>query len=100
MLFRSRAEILRALGRETEARKFLEQSFRDNPKDPVLLQFVQMMVQQQQAEMARAAGQGGFGNVSDMRGQGEGSSGLWTPDSEAPPSQQSDGGSSKLWIPD
>jgi len=92
-----RVEVLNMLGRTTESRQFLEQSLRDNPNDPVLLQFVQMaMMRHQQALRAR----GGAGAVSPSSAP---SSGLWTPGQSEEPQTGSgaggSGGGSKLWIP-
>jgi len=89
-----RVEVLNMLGRNTESRQFLEQSLRENPNDPVLLQFMQMaMMRQQQAMRARG------GEVASSQAA---SSGLWTPGQSAEPEQSAGGGSgggSKLWIP-
>lgn len=92
-----RVEVLNMLGRSAESRQFLEQSLRDNPNDPVLLQFIQMaMMRQQQAMRARGGDMGGVSPSSAP------SSGLWTPgQSEEPASNagSGSGGGSKLWIP-
>jgi len=89
-----RVEVLNMLGRNTESRQFLEQSLRENPNDPVLLQFMQMaMMRQQQAMRARG------GEVASSQAA---SSGLWTPGQTAEPQQSAgsgSGGGSKLWIP-
>lgn len=89
-----RVEVLNMLGRNTESRQFLEQSLRENPNDPVLLQFMQMaMMRQQQAMRARG------GEVASSQAA---SSGLWTPGQSDEPQQSAGGGSgggSKLWIP-
>lgn len=89
-----RVEVLNMLGRNTESRQFLEQSLRENPNDPVLLQFMQMaMMRQQQAMRARG------GEVATSQAA---SSGLWTPGQSDEPQQSAGGGSgggSKLWIP-
>ena len=89
-----RVEVLNMLGRTTESRQFLEQSLRENPNDPVLLQFMQMaMMRQQQAMRARG------GEVASSQAA---SSGLWTPGQSAEPQQSAgsgSGGGSKLWIP-
>jgi tetratricopeptide (TPR) repeat protein len=89
-----RVEVLNMLGRNTESRQFLEQSLRENPNDPVLLQFMQMaMMRQQQAMRARG------GEVASSQAA---SSGLWTPGQSAEPQQSAgsgSGGGSKLWIP-
>jgi tetratricopeptide (TPR) repeat protein len=106
-----RFEILNMLDRRTEARQFLESSLRENPNDPVLLQFLQaaMMQQQQMAARARSAmpmGTGmpgaeipGPGGVAAAGGTT--ASGLWTPDgpSQPSPSDPASSGGSKLWIP-
>ncbi len=93
-----RVEVLNMLGRNGEARQFLEQSLRENPNDPVLLQFVQMaMMRQQQAQRSR----GGRPEAS-ISASSAPSSGLWTPgQSEEPQSSagSGSGGGSKLWIP-
>ena len=89
-----RVEVLNMLGRNTESRQFLEQSLRENPNDPVLLQFMQMaMMRQQQAMRARGG---------EMASSQAASSGLWTPGQSDEPQQSARGGSgggSKLWIP-
>ena len=89
-----RVEVLNMLGRNTESRQFLEQSLRENPNDPVLLQFMQMaMMRQQQAMRARG------GEVASSQAA---SSGLWTPGQSDEPQQSAGGGAgggSKLWIP-
>jgi len=89
-----RVEVLNMLGKSAESRQFLEQSLRENPNDPVLLQFMQMaMMRQQQAMRARG------GEVASSQAA---SSGLWTPGQSAEPQQGAGGGSgggSKLWIP-
>ena len=89
-----RVEVLNMLGRNTESRQFLEQSLRENPNDPVLLQFMQMaMMRQQQAMRARGV---------EMASSQAASSGLWTPGQSDEPQQSAGGGAgggSKLWIP-
>ena len=89
-----RVEVLNMLGRNTESRQFLEQSLRENPNDPVLLQFMQMaMMRQQQAMRARGG---------EMASSQAASSGLWTPGQSDEPQQSAGGGAgggSKLWIP-
>lgn len=91
-----RVEVLNMLGRSVESRQFLEQSLRENPNDPVLLQFVQMaMMRQEQAMRAR-------GGAPAVAASSSSASGLWTPgQSEQPQSNapSSSGGGSKLWIP-
>ncbi len=93
-----RVEVLNMLGRQGESRQFLEQSLRENPNDPVLLQFVQMaMMRQQQAQRAR----GGRPEAA-VAASSSPASGIWTPgQSEEPQSNagSSSGGGSKLWIP-
>jgi tetratricopeptide (TPR) repeat protein len=98
-----RFELLNMLDRRAEARQFLESSLRENPNDPVLLQFIQMAMMQQQQMAARGRpGPGAVGSLSDRTGGGnaESPSGLWTPDSAGPAdSDPAAGGGSKLWIP-
>ncbi|MFO0013558.1 MAG: hypothetical protein ACK553_12495 [Planctomycetota bacterium] len=102
-----RFEILNMLERRAEARQFLEASLRENPNDPVLLQFLQAAMLQQQQMAARARGGMPMDPAlagaasSPMAGGGATSSGLWTPDAPAQsaPSGSSAGGGSKLWIP-
>ena len=93
-----RVEVLNMLGRQGESRQFLEQSLRENPNDPVLLQFVQMaMMRQQQAQRGR----GGRPEAS-IAASSSPASGIWTPgQSEEPQSnaESGSGGGSKLWIP-
>jgi hypothetical protein len=92
-----RIEILSSLGRGAEARMYLEQSLRDNPEDPALLQFVQMAMMREQQMRARGGampGQPGVGGVSPSSGS---SSGIWTPGQ--PASAPEEKGESKLWIP-
>ena len=92
-----RFEILSMLGRQGEARQFLESSLRENPNDPALLRFVQMAMMQQRQMAARSGGAGGI--ISDPTGGNtDPSSGLWTPDSGN--SGPSGSGGSKLWTPD
>jgi hypothetical protein len=104
-----RFEILSMLGRQGEARQFLESSLRENPNDPALLRFVQAAMMQQRQMAARAGGMpgamsgamsGAGGVISDAGGgRTDPSSGLWTPDSgNSGPSDAA--GGSKLWVPD
>ncbi|MBM3964246.1 MAG: hypothetical protein FJ308_04155 [Planctomycetes bacterium] len=100
-----RFELLNMLERRGEARQFLESSLRENPNDPVLLQFIQMAMMQQQQQMA-ARGRGGMprgmgGSIGDagVSPSSEPASGLWTPDSAPSQPSGSSGGGSKLWIP-
>ena len=97
-----RVEVLNMLGRSAESRQFLEQSLRENPNDPVLLQFMQMaMMRQQQAMRSRGGVSVGGGAVPASGAPAP--SGLWTPDQAAEPhpssGSTSSGGGSKLWIP-
>lgn len=101
-----RFELLNMLDRRAEARQFLETSLRENPNDPVLLQFIQAAMLQQQQMAARGRGApampGAGGAISDgiAAPSSESSSGLWTPDAaDGPASGGSSGGGSKLWIP-
>ena len=93
-----RVEVLNMLGRQGESRQFLEQSLRENPNDPVLLQFIQMaMMRQQQAQRGR----GGRPEAA-VAASSSPASGIWTPgQSEEPQSNagSGSGGGSKLWIP-
>ena len=93
-----RVEVLNMLGRQGESRQFLEQSLRENPNDPVLLQFVQMaMMRQQQAQRAR----GGRPEAS-VAASSSPASGIWTPGQSEEPqanAESGSGGGSKLWIP-
>ena len=93
-----RVEVLNMLGRSAESRQFLEQSLRDNPNDPVLLQFIQMaMMRQQQAQRAR----GGRPEAA-IASSSAPSSGLWTPGQSEEPQAgagSNAAGGSKLWIP-
>ena len=93
-----RVEVLNMLGRSGESRQFLEQSLRENPNDPVLLQFIQMaMMRQQEAQRLR----GGRPEPS-VSPSSASSSGLWTPGQSDGPQSGADsaaGGGSKLWIP-
>jgi len=106
-----RFEILNMLERRTEARQFLETSLRENPNDPVLLQFLQAAMMQQQQMAARRSGMPGgpgmpggsglpgAGSVAPAGG-GTTSSGIWTPDGPSQPSPSAPvSGGSKLWIP-
>jgi hypothetical protein len=101
-----RFELLNMLDRRAEARQFLETSLRENPNDPVLLQFIQAAMLQQQRMAARGRGAPAMpsaaGGISDGMAapSSESSSGLWTPDAaDGPASGSSAGGGSKLWIP-
>jgi tetratricopeptide (TPR) repeat protein len=97
-----RFELLNMLERRTEARHFLESSLRENPNDPVLLQFLQMAMMQQQQMAARGRGgmpEGAGGAISDLSPSSAPASGLWTPDAPSQPAPSSPGGGSKLWIP-
>lgn len=94
-----RVEVLNMLGRSAESRQFLEQSLRENPNDPVLLQFVQMAMMRHQQSMRARAGAGASVAPSSAP-----SSGLWTPGQGAEPapnvaSGSGGGGAGKLWIP-
>ncbi len=98
-----RFELLQMLGRQAEARIFMESSLRENPSDPTLLRYIQALMQQSEM-MSRGRGgmgaQGPAGSISDAGSGGAGNqSGIWTPDSGDGPSSESSGGS-KLWIPD
>ncbi len=90
-----RVEVLNMLGRSGESRQFLEQSLRDNPNDPVLLQFVQTaMMRHQQARGGRPE--------AAIASSSAPSSGLWTPGQSGEPQSSAggaSGGGSKLWIP-
>lgn len=99
-----RFELLNMLDRRAEARQFLESSLRENPNDPVLLQFLQAAMMQQQQMAARSRGMAmdsGMPMASPASSGGTTSSGLWTPDAPASPAPNSNpsGGGSKLWIP-
>ncbi len=99
-----RFDILNMLDRRAEARQFLETSLRENPNDPVLLQFLQAAMMQQQQMAARNRGMAmdqGMPMASPTASGGTTSSGLWTPDAPASPAPSSNpsGGGSKLWIP-
>ncbi len=93
-----RVEVLNMLGRQGESRQFLEQSLRENPNDPVLLQFVQMaMMRQQQAQRGR----GGRPEAA-VAASSSPASGIWTPGQAEEPQSNAgsgSGGGSKLWIP-
>lgn len=91
-----RVEVLNMLGRGAEGRQYLEKSLRENPNDPVLLQFVQMaMMRQQQAMRGRGAPAG-----DPSLGSSASAGGIWTPGQSAEPSEgAASGGGSKLWIP-
>ena len=105
-----RIDILRSMGRAEEANAYLQKSVRENPNDPVLQRFVQMMMMQMQQEQAERAGRGGEPGSSLLgRGSPAGGaepSGLWTPGqstaSEPARQEASSGGSSGsgLWIPE
>ena len=100
-----RADMLRSLGRAEEANTFLQKSVRESPDDPVLQQFMQMMMMRmQQAQAGRGDVNSSLLNRGAPAAASSGS-GIWTPgQSNAPePARQpaSSGGSeSKLWIPD
>lgn len=99
-----RFEVLNMLDRRAEARQFLESSLRENPNDPVLLQFLQAAMMQQQQMAARNRGMAvdqGMPMASPAASGGTTSSGLWTPDAPASPTPGANpsGGGSKLWIP-
>jgi hypothetical protein len=98
-----RVELLNSLGRGTEGRIYLEKSLRENPDDPVLLQFIQMAMMREQQMRSRGGG-GPQGSPMGIDGQATpssaNSSGLWTPDQGAgTESSPASGGGSKLWIP-
>jgi tetratricopeptide (TPR) repeat protein len=103
-----RVDMLRSLGRAEEANAFLQKSVRENPNDPVLQRFVQMMMMRMQQEQAAARGGGGVGSAMLGRGPAGAAepSGLWTPgqSSASEPARQSASSSgssgSGLWIPD
>ncbi len=107
-----RADMLKSLGRVEEANAFLQKSVRENPNDPVLQRFVQMMMMRMQQEQAARRDGGDMGSAILGRGPAGGGSepsGLWTPgQSNAPeparqPASSSGSGSgsgSGLWIPD
>lgn len=92
-----RVEILSSLGRGAEARMYLEQSLRDNPEDPALLQFVQMAMMREQQMRARGGGMPGQPGVGGVSPSSAPSSGIWTPGQ--PASAPEEEGESKLWIP-
>jgi len=110
-----RADVLQQLGRPEEAGAFLRKALAEVPRDPVLLQFVQMqmMRMQQQQQAAGGGARGGADVASALARHGAQSpspassgSGLWTPDqgSSAPnkpagASGTGGGSGSGLWIP-
>jgi len=107
-----RADVLQQLGRPEEAGNFLRKALTEVPRDPVLLQFVQMQMMRMQQQQAAAGGSRGGADVtsalarhgSQSASPASSSSGLWTPDqgSAAPPSKPastSGSGGSGLWIP-
>jgi hypothetical protein len=98
-----RFELLNMLGRSTEARVFMESSLRENPSDPTLLRYIQALMQQSEM-MARGrggvSGQSAAGISDSANAGGNSTGGIWTPDSQSGPSQDSSGGGSKLWVPD
>ncbi len=91
-----RFELLNMLERRTEARQFLESSLRENPNDPVLLQFIQMAMMQQQQMAGRGPAAGSISGGSPAAAAAP-AGGIWTPDAAEPASGGS--GGSKLWIP-
>ncbi len=92
-----RVDALNTLGRSGEARQYLEAALRENPNDPILLQFIQTaMMRQQQAMRARGV-PAGQPPVSPSSGP---ANSIWTPgQSTDSPAESSPAGSSKLWIP-
>jgi hypothetical protein len=103
-----RMEVLMALGRRSEAQRFMEQALRESPRDPYLLQFMQMAMYQQahqQRMQSRDADQ--IPNAILMHGTqrtpptpAASNPRMWSPSPAAsppPPSETSSG--SKLWIP-
>ena len=96
-----RVEMLNSLGRGTEGRMYLEKSLRENPDDPVLLQFIQMaMMREQQMRSRGGSPQGaGMGVEGQVTPSSSNSSGLWTPDQGTSGEDAPSSGGSKLWIP-
>lgn len=110
-----RFELLQAAGRSEEASAYLQKAISDNPNDPYLMEFLQMVQARMQQEMMER-GRGGESRLEDalsrnmMSGRamnaptpaGNSGSGLWTPDQ--PPSRpaennQGSGSGSGLWLP-
>jgi tetratricopeptide (TPR) repeat protein len=106
-----RADVLQQLGRSEEAGMFLRKALTEVPRDPVLMQFVQMQMMRMQQQ--QAAGGGGRGadvgaalarHGSQAPTPASSGSGLWTPDQGSPestgkPASASGSGGSGLWIP-
>jgi len=106
-----RADVLQQLGRPEEAGTFLRKALTEVPRDPVLMQFVQMQMMRMQQQQAGGGGGRGADVGPALARHGaqaptpaSSSSGLWTPDQGAPepqgkPSGASGSGGSGLWIP-
>jgi len=106
-----RADVLQQLGRPEEAGTFLRKALTEVPRDPVLMQFVQMQMMRMQQQQAGGGGGRGADVGPALARHGaqaptpaSSSSGLWTPDQGAPepqgkPSSASGSGGSGLWIP-
>lgn len=103
-----RVDVLRHLGRESDAAMFFQRAMREVPKDPYLLQYIQMIrYQMQQQEMQAMRGDVGhaLNRHSASRpaaSPASTSSGLWTPDggtASAPDSASNASSGSKLWLP-
>ncbi|MCY2975554.1 MAG: hypothetical protein NTW52_12905 [Planctomycetota bacterium] len=107
-----RADVLQQLGRPEEAGMFLRKALTEVPRDPVLMQFVQMqMMRMQQQQAGGGGGRGGADVGAALARHGSqaptpasSGSGLWTPDQGAPeaqgkPAGASGSGGSGLWIP-
>lgn len=103
-----RLEVLSHLGREGDARVFFQRAVQDNPKDPYLLQYLEMIryemqqreMQEGRADLSHALNR----HVQAPRGAAAASgSGIWTPDSPSrdasPASTDASQGESKLWLP-
>jgi predicted Zn-dependent protease len=107
-----RADVLQQLGRPEEAGMFLRKALTEVPRDPVLMQFVQMqMMRMQQQQAGGGGGRGGADVGAALARHGSqaptpasSGSGLWTPDQGTPeaqgkPAGASGSGGSGLWIP-
>lgn len=92
-----RVEILSSMGRGTEARMYLEQSLRENPEDPALLQFVQLAMMREQQMRARGGAMPSQPGGAAVSPSSVPASGIWTPGQAAAAPEEK--GESKLWIP-
>ncbi len=104
-----RCRVLNMLDRAAEAGEFFMSTYRENPNDPVLTEYFQMMVMresqnrspQQRDEISQALAGRAVSGATKGPSPAASSSKLWTPDqgSNPEPAAERSSGSSGLWVP-